>query len=254
MHEFAKLTWPEAKALFDADPVALLPVGATEAHGPHLPLDTDVTIAVAQARRAAELLAEEGVRPMVMPPIAYTVAQFAFGFPGTITIRPSTLWNLVEDIVESLEQHGVRRVVLCNSHLELQHVQLLRGVVKDHATKTERHAQLLFPDITRRRWASTLGEEFLSGECHAGRYETSIVLEADPDHVRNDERAALAPKAVGLVEKMLGGAKDFLEVGADEAWCGDPASATAEEGQRLVQQLAHIAVESIRDEWPDLFA
>ena len=61
MHEFAKLTWPEAKTLFDADPVALLPVGATEAHGPHLPLDTDVTIAVAQAQRAAELLAEEGI-------------------------------------------------------------------------------------------------------------------------------------------------------------------------------------------------
>ena len=53
MHDFAKLTWPEAKELFAADPVALLPVGATEAHGPHLPLDTDVTIAVAQARRAA---------------------------------------------------------------------------------------------------------------------------------------------------------------------------------------------------------
>ncbi|MFT7078433.1 MAG: creatinine amidohydrolase, partial [Planctomycetota bacterium] len=84
MHEFAKLTWPEARELFASDPVALLPVGATEAHGPHLPLDTDVTIAVAQARRAAEMLAAEGVRPIVMPPVAYSVAQFAFGFPGTI--------------------------------------------------------------------------------------------------------------------------------------------------------------------------
>ncbi|MEM8713077.1 MAG: creatininase family protein, partial [Planctomycetota bacterium] len=254
MHVFAKLTWPEAKALFESDPLALVPVGATEAHGPHLPLDTDVTIAVAQARRAAEMLAEAGAKPMVLPPVAYSVAQFAFGFPGTITVRPSTLWNLVEDIVESLEQHGVRRVVLCNSHLELQHVKLLRGVVTDHAEKTERHAQLLFPDITRRRWASTLGEEFLSGECHAGRYETSIVLASDADHVREEARAALAPKAVGLVEKMLGGAKDFLEIGADEAWCGDPASATADEGRRLVDQLAHITCETIREEWPDLFA
>lgn len=254
MYEFAKLTWPEAKTLFESDPVALLPVGATEAHGPHLPLDTDVTIAVAQANRAAEKLSAEGVAPIVMPPVAYSVAQFAFGFPGTITVRPSTLWNLVEDIVESLEQHGVRRVVLCNSHLELQHVTLLRGVVKDHAKKTDRHAQLLFPDITRRRWASTLGEEFLSGECHAGRYETSIVLATDADAVRNDERAALAPKTVGLIEKMLGGAKDFIEIGADEAWCGDPAAATPEEGQRLVDQLAHITVETIRDEWPDLFS
>ena len=254
MFEFAKLTWPEARELFAADPVALLPVGATEAHGPHLPLDTDVTIAVAQATRAAEMLAAEGVKPTVMPPVAYSLAQFAFGFPGTITVRPSTLWNLVEDIVESLEQHGVRRVVLCNSHLELQHVKLLRGVVVDHAKNTERHAQLLFPDITRRRWASTLGEEFLSGECHAGRYETSIVMAADDESVRHDERKKLEPKTVGLIEKMLGGAKDFQEIGADEAWCGDPASATADEGERLIQQLATVTVETIREEWPELFA
>jgi creatinine amidohydrolase len=57
-----------------------------------------------------------------------------------------------------------------------------------------------------------------------------------------------------LIETMMGGAKDFLEIGADEAWCGDPASATAEEGERLIQQLAHISVETIREEWPELFA
>lgn len=252
MHEFAKLTWPEAKELFAKDPVALLPVGATEAHGPHLPLDTDVTIATSQARRAAEILDESGVTTLVMPPIAYTLAQFAFGFPGTITIRPTTLWNLVEDVVESLEQHGVRRVVLCNAHLEKQHVELLRGVCLDHAELLPNKAQLLFPDITRRRWAGTLGDEFKSGECHAGRYESSIVMAADPESVRDDERTALAPKTVGLVEKMLGGAADFIEIGADEAWCGDPASATEEEGRALVDQLGQIVATTALEAWPEL--
>ena len=102
--EFGKLTWPEARELFGKDPVALLPVGATEAHGPHLPLDTDVTIARAQARRAAEMIEERGVPAFVMPPVSYTLAQFAFGFAGTITVRPTTLWNLVEDVVESLAE------------------------------------------------------------------------------------------------------------------------------------------------------
>ena len=252
MYEFAKLTWPEAKELFAKDPVALLPVGATEAHGPHLPLDTDVTIATAQARRAAEILEESGVTTLVMPPIAYTLAQFAFGFPGTITIRPTTLWNLVEDVVESLEQHGVRRVVLCNAHLEKQHVELLRGVCLDHAELLPNKAQLLFPDITRRRWAGTLGDEFKSGECHAGRYESSIVMAADPESVRDDERTALAPKTVGLVEKMLAGAADFIEIGADEAWCGDPASATEEEGRALVDQLGQIVATTALEAWPEL--
>jgi len=252
MHDFAKLTWPEAKDLFARDPVALLPVGATEAHGPHLPLDTDVTIATAQARRAAGILDEAGVTTLVMPPIAYTLAQFAFGFPGTITIRPTTLWNLVEDVVESLEQHGVRRVVLCNAHLERQHVQLLRGVCKDHAELTKDRAQLIFPDITRRRWAGTLGDEFKSGDCHAGRYESSIVLAADGGSVREDALRGLAPKEVGLVEKMLGGAADFQAVGADEAWCGDPAAATAEEGEALIEQLGQIFAATALEEWPEL--
>lgn len=251
--EFAKLTWPEARALFEKDPVALLPVGATEAHGPHLPLDTDVTIATAQARRAAEMIEDAGAPAFVMPPVSYTLAQFAFGFAGTITVRPTTLWNLVEDVVESLEQHGVRRVVLCNSHLELQHVKLLRNLLKDHAQVTDRHAQLLFPDITRRRWASTLGDEFLSGECHAGRYEASIVMAADPASVREDERRALAPKEVGLVAKMLDGAKNFIEIGADAAWCGDPASATPEEGRELIEQLARIVATTVVEEWPERF-
>ena len=116
--EFGKLTWPEARELFQKDPVALLPVGATEAHGPHLPLDTDVTIARAQARRAAEMIEERGVPAFVLPPVSYTLAQFAFGFAGTITVRPTTLWNLVEDVVESLEQHGVRRLVLLSGRGE----------------------------------------------------------------------------------------------------------------------------------------
>ena len=252
MHDFAKLTWPEARELFAADPVALLPVGATEAHGPHLPLDTDVTIAVAQAKRAAGILDKAGVTTLVMPPIAYTLAQFAFGFPGTITIRPTTLWNLVEDVVESLEQHGVRRVVLCNSHLERQHVQLLRGVCKDHAEVTKDKAQLLFPDITRRRWAGTLGDEFKSGDCHAGRYESSIVLAADGESVREEERLQLAPKEVKLVEKMLDGAPDFIAIGADEAWCGDPAAATAEEGEALLDQLGKIVATTALEEWPEI--
>lgn len=253
MHDLAKLTWPEARARFGPRLVVLLPVGATEAHGPHLPVDTDVTIARAQAFRAAARLGELGVDAVVLPPIAYTVAQFAFGFPGTLTVRPGTLWNLVEDVVESLQQHGIERIVLCNAHLEPKHVGILRGVCLDHAQRGGGKAQLLFPDITRRRHVATLGDEFASGECHAGRFESSIVLAEDPDHVREAERLALAPKTVGLVEKLRAGAVSFESIGADAAWCGDPAAASADEGRELVQRLGEIVVTVIREEWPELF-
>lgn len=253
MTDLAKRTWPEAADLFRPDVVALLPVGSTEPHGPHLPLDTDVTIARSQAERAAERLGSEGVRSFVLPPLAYGVTHWTSGFPGTVTLRPGTLWAILEDIVESLEEQGVRRIVFCNGHLEPEHVAVLRGVILDHATLDAEHAQVLFPDNTRRRWASTLGEEFAGGDCHAGRYETSLVLAADPAGVRADEQHRLRPVEIGLIDKIRAGARNFRECGATQAYCGAPAEATAVEGRDLVDRLATMVVETVREGWPELF-
>src|SRR5690349_10107221 len=192
MTELAKCTWIEARERLSKRVVALLPIGCTEPHGPHLPLDTDVTIAQAQARRAAELLEQAGVAALVLPPIAYGVTNYTEGFAGRLTIRPGTLWALIEDVIEALEQEGVRQIVLVNGHLEPAHVAVLRGVVLDHAERGALKAQAIVADNTRRRWAATLGEEFQSGDCHAGRYESSVVLFADPAHVRAS-RKELAP-------------------------------------------------------------
>ena len=253
MTDLAKLTWPEAAELFTADTVALLPIGSTEPHGPHLPLDTDATIALVQARRAAKRLWEAGVRCIVLPVLGYGLTRFTEGFAGAVTLRPGTLWALIEDVVESLETQGIERVVLSNGHLEPAHVEVLRGVVLDHAERSKGHAQVLFPDNTRRRWAETLGEEFQSGDCHAGRYETSIVLYADRDAVRRTEAAGLPRLEVDLVEKMRAGVTSFREAGAALAYCGDPASASAEEGRELIEQLAEMIVTTIREAWPELF-
>ncbi|MEO6707998.1 MAG: creatininase family protein [Planctomycetota bacterium] len=253
MTEWAKCTWIEARELVSDRVVALLPIGCTEPHGPHLPLDTDVTIAASQATRAAQLLGERGVRALVLPPIAYGVTNYTEGFAGRLTIRPGTLWALVEDVIEALEQEGVRQIVLVNGHLEPAHVAVLRGVVLDHAKRTALKAQAILADNTRRRWAATLGEEFQSGDCHAGRYESSLVLHADPAHVR-PSRAQLSPVSIDLLAKMNTGVTSFKAAGASEAYCGDPAAASAEEGRELLERLARIVVESARETWPDLFA
>jgi len=253
MTEWAKCTWTEARDLLTDKLVALLPIGCTEPHGPHLPLDTDVTIATAQARRAVELFAAAGVRAIVLPPIAYGVTNYTEGFAGRLTIRPGTLWALIEDVIEALEQEGVRRIVLINGHLEPAHVAVLRGVVLDHAERSAQKAQAIVADVTKRRWAATLGEEFQSGDCHAGRYESSLVLHADPSNVR-DSRKALAPLSIDLLSKMKAGVTTFQAAGASEAYCGDPANASAEEGRELVDALARVVVESARETWPDLLA
>jgi creatinine amidohydrolase len=251
MTELAKLTWPEARAAFGPDLVVLLPIGSTEPHGPHLPLDTDVTIALAQSRAAAAELERLGVKVLVLPPLAYGVTYYTDGFEGRVTLRTGTLWHVLDDVVESLEEQGVRRVVFSNAHLEPAHVEVLRGVALDHAERTREKAQVLFPDNTRRRWAETLGAEFQGGDCHAGRYESSIVLAADAAHVRR-EREELAPVSIDLLAKMRTGVRSFAQAGASEAYCGDPAAASAEEGRAILAALSRMIVESVRETWPDL--
>jgi len=253
MTELAKLTWPEAEPLFDTKTVAIVPIGSTEPHGPHLALDTDVTIAHAQSMRAAEMLEAQGVKAMVLPPIAYGITRYTEGFAGRVTLRPGTLWALLEDIVLSLEQDGIQQIVFSNGHLEPEHVKVIRGVALDSPERSKDKAHVIFADNTRRRWAQTLSAEFQSGDCHAGSYESSIILAAAPESVREEKRKALPAVEIGLIAKMQAGLSSFKDMGAECAYCGDPAAGTAEEGHEQIDALANMIVESTREAWPDLF-
>ncbi|MGB6336205.1 MAG: creatininase family protein, partial [Thermoanaerobaculia bacterium] len=82
----AEMTWTEVEALPADRTVALLAVGAVEAHGPHLPLGTDGIIAESMVAAAANRLAEKNLVPLVLPEVTYTAAPFAAGFPGTISV------------------------------------------------------------------------------------------------------------------------------------------------------------------------
>jgi creatinine amidohydrolase len=146
----------------------------------------------------------------------------------------------------------VRRIVFSNGHLEPAHVAVLRGVALDHERLGEFDAQVLFPDNTRRRWAETLGDAFRKGD-HAGRYETSLLLAADPAHVREEIRSGLEPVEVDLVGAIRGGALHFRDIGVDRAYCGDPRAASAGEGRDSVEALARMIATSVREAWPELF-
>jgi len=251
MTDLAKLTSPEARAFFHARTIAILPCGATEPHGPHLPVDTDVTIAVAHARRAAEKLEALKVQALVLPPIAYGITNWTQGFPGRLSIRSGTLFALVEDLLSAVEYEGIRQLVVVNAHLEPENVRTLRNALLDRAVRHKDHVQAVFADVTRRKFAEKLGAEFQSGDCHAGSYETSLVLAADPQSVR--EYHALPSVRIDLIEKSKAGVASFREAGAREAYCGDPAAASVEQGRALLETLGDEVVLLARTTWPDLF-
>lgn len=231
--QFDQLTWPEVQALDKARTAAILPAGAIEAHGPHLPLSTDVIISVEMARRAAAKLSGQGYTVLLLPALAYTAAEFARSFAGTISVSRETLQATLRDIVESLRRAGIRYVCLANSHLDPANIEALRQACAA--------GDIIFPDKTRRRWVQTLTEEFKSGSCHAGRYETSLVLAVRPDLVRSGHRQ-LPPLTVDLAEKIRSGSRRFEEVGMKEAYCGAPALATKEEGEKTYELLSDMIV------------
>ena len=237
-----ELRWPELAD--DRGGVAILPLGAVEAHGPHLPLGTDCLIAEAMARDAARRLSEAGIRALVLPTLAYAPAPFAQEFPGTLSIRPATLAALVLDLAESLAARGVGVLALANAHFDPAQVAALREAAVRVVDRGR--PRLAFPDLTRRELASGLGEEFRSGACHAGRYETSIVLSERPDLVSEAERVRLPALPVSLSAAARAGQTGFREAGLAAAYCGDPAAASAAEGRELVARLGEILARAVR--------
>ncbi len=243
--DLARLTWVEAEAALRSATVVLLPVGAVEAHGPHLPLNTDVIIAVETARRAAARLAGQGEAVVLAPPINYGVSYVGTGFAGTVPAPADVITGLVASVLSHLAVGGPRRLAVVNAHLEPAHVTAVRAGVDTAIAATS--ARIAFPDQRQDRWAATLSEEFQRGARHAGSYETSLMLVAAPDQVRIDLLSTLPPVWVDLPSRLRDGARTFAEAGGTQGYFGDPASATAAEGESLFDALATMVVTAVEE-------
>jgi creatinine amidohydrolase len=246
VQSLATLTWEEARGASGPGTVAILPVGAIEAHGPHLPLETDVIIAQAMARSAAARLASRGLRIVVLPPLGYTAAAFAQGFPGTLSLRPETVTATVVDIATSLARQGFGMLAIANAHLDPAHLASLDAAVS--AIRRELSLPVVFPNIATKPWALRLGEEFKSGACHAGQFETSIVLAERSELVRAQVMGGLPPNPVSLSRAIREGKKTFEEAGGERAYFGFPAQATADEGHTSIEALGAILDDAVQAE------
>jgi creatinine amidohydrolase len=241
VYPFAEMTWEEVR---DADlerSVAILPVGAVEAHGPHLPLGTDVVIAGGMARACATVLDRDGRTVFILPPLWYTSAEFARAFPGTVSVDADIVRATVVQIAAALADQGIPTLAVANAHLDPVHLGSLRAA-RDGAPD---EARIVFLDLTRRSAAERLTDEFRTGACHAGRFEGSIVLAEAPEQVRGEIAAELPPVPSSLSDAIREGKRSFAEAGGDRAYFGWPADATAEEGRASVETLGAMLAEAV---------
>lgn len=239
------MTWTDVRALPASRTVAILPTGAIEAHGPHLPLGTDIVIAEAMARAGAERLSARSLEVLLAPALPFAPAPFAAAFAGTLHTAAETVTMTVAGVARSFAEHGIRFTAIANAHHDPAHVDALRAAVASVAK--DRRATIIFPDLTRRRWAERLTEEFRSGACHAGRYEGSIVLAEQPETVKTSVMRQLPPNPRSLVDAVKTGHATFMDAGGPDAFFGFPADATAEEGRATVDVLGEILAEAVME-------
>lgn len=159
--------------------VPLLPIGAIEQHGPHLPLDTDTNAVTTVAVRAARLLDDtRDPRALVLPEIPWGLSPYWLGFPGTLTLRPETMLALFRDLAASVSHHGFHRVVIVNGHGG--NAGLIAVAATAMADAGVRAASLSYwnPIATEMaEWSLHDG----GGIGHAGEVETSIASYLQPD-------------------------------------------------------------------------
>jgi creatinine amidohydrolase len=220
----------------------LLPVGAIEPHGPHLPLDTDVIISRSAAARAVPLLRAQGVHALVAPEVAYGVTECASGFAGAASVPAPALAGYLCAVVAGWLSNGAAHVGVVSNHLEPAHDETVRAVAASFAAGRASVATPL-----SRRWARTLSEEFKRGACHAGEYETSIVLAVDAASVRSEIASRLPPVDISLSEKLRAGVATFRGMGLERAYAGSPARASAVHGDEMLDRLAAMVAGEVMD-------
>lgn len=242
MPRLGHLSWRQIDGLTDW--VGLLPIGAIEAHGPHLPLATDGWIARAMAQRGCDELRQSGVEALVLPAHHYTPAKFAAGFAGTVDADPSVVEGVIAAAAATIASAGGSLLTVVNAHFDPANIEAIRTAVNRLTAAADSPAGHFF-DLTRRRHVERIGGEFATGACHAGRYEGSLMLAIRPDLVDSQAAAALPPYPRSLAEAIGAGVTSFEELGGDQAYFGWPADASAEEGEETLALLGEMLAEEV---------
>ncbi|MDR1824458.1 MAG: creatininase family protein [Bifidobacteriaceae bacterium] len=239
--QWDELPWPAVPALMAATHAALIPVGATEQHGPHLPLNVDSVIT---REIALAVSATTGIP--VVPTVEYGVSGSHGDFPGTLTLQPETMIMVMADLTESLYRSGVRQYIFLNGHiwnnasLDVT-AEKLRSRHDDVRVRSIGY-------VTMYPGAEVDGHvRYGRALMHANYFETSVMLYLRPDLV-DMTRAVSQPDTDSFWDYRMD------QVSGSGVWGNDVAEANAAHGQaefaRCVTTTARALAAAIREPQP----
>ena len=249
-HRYNRLTWPEMNEAIAMQKLVILPTGATEQHGRHMPLDTDLflceSVCLDVGRRAPD-------KVLVLPPIAYGLNMHHIDFPGTIHIEPETFIAFCLNITKSVAYHGFEKILIVNGHGSNGPLIDLIARKTVLATKSLCFATGYFHFLAEKF------EEVRESEvsAHADEFETSLYLHLAGDRVKMDQAVADNDRMGRFVSSDSTGNypvrfNDFWGRWTQTGVHGDATKATAEKGRVIyeaaVEGLVQL-VDELRD-WP----
>ena len=239
-----ELTWPEIEREIERGrDTVVLPLGAVEQHGHHLPLGTDSIFGDELGRAVAERL-----DAFLAPTVRVGVSRHHLAFPGTMSVEDDTFAAVVGDIVRGWGGHGFRRIVLLPTHggnfaplaTALERLGPIEGVKVIGITDLS-----LLVNATLGT-AGELGVPASEGGLHGGEWETSMMLELRPELVHMDRAVA------GYTGDLESGLQRFFDEGVqaltETGVIGDPAKASAEHGRLYIERIVELAVEFVERE------
>lgn len=225
-----KMTWPEIEAHLEVVDTAILPCGAIEQHGPHLPVDIDYYDAVYLANRVAEACSDP--KPLVLPPIPFGVSYHHQSFKGTISVTNDALSKFVYDIGMSLAKNGIKKLIILNGHGD-------NAPTLSYAAQMINRDAHIFVCVDTGETSDVDLDNLIDthNDVHAGEIETSTTLAIRPEVVQMD-------KAVNETLKFGSSYLDYSsERGvswyvrtdkiSDSGVMGDATKATAEKGKKM---------------------
>jgi creatinine amidohydrolase len=230
------LTWQDARERIEQDTeIAVFPIGSMEQHGYHGPLGTDSIIADAVTKDVAKRL-----NALSLPPLWYGVSSHHMNFSGTITVRPETISHIIEDILDSLIHHGVKKILILNGHGgNTPSIRIACGKVRErHPEVFLAHSSVWLalhddydelPDEARQM-------DWRSLAAHAGCLETSLTMAIDKTMVKL-ERAVDKPvdrfaQAGDPTLSVIAKVEELTEVGS----AGDPTKSSQEMGKVFLER------------------
>lgn len=226
------------------DALVVLPLGAVEQHGPHLPVMTDALIGEGVLTRTMERLPPDS-NIWLLPPVSYGKSNEHLDFPGTISLSAATLHGILCDIAFSLHKSGFRRLLLFNTHggnadlfnVAAREIRLSTGLMVFYVSPGSVGAV-----------SDLISEEEREFGIHGGDVETSLVMAIKPNWVHDELRAAEMPDVARYRYLTLEGKIRFAWVMSDiseSGIAGDATRATAEKGELILDRIADALSEAL---------